>query len=226
MLISLCVPVHNRTYTLKEVMLGWITAAEYSPPVEIVVIDYNSQDDLRIYMDWAMDYPKGNTKIIFKPYTKRECFHMAHARNLSVLASHGDYIVETSADVILDKRFFAVLRDMIGAHGYTYMHDPKYKGVITVLRDEFIAAGGYDERFEFYGPEDREMHDRLVRRGNKVGVYPPGLVDIIPTPNDEKVKHYRIKRNKTQFSRMQRQYWYENNANGVLVANPDGWGAW
>ena len=47
MLISLCLPCHNRTHDLKRVMPYLLGAANFSPPVEIVVIDYNSQDDLR-----------------------------------------------------------------------------------------------------------------------------------------------------------------------------------
>ena len=40
----------NRTYDLKKTLPLTIQAADASPPVEIVVLNYNSKDDLEDYI--------------------------------------------------------------------------------------------------------------------------------------------------------------------------------
>ena len=227
MLISLCLPCHNRTHDLKLVMPYLIGTANFSPPVEIVVINYSSQDDLHAYMTRILETPlaEGNS-IVYERYIGRDHYHMAHARNLSVLASSGDYFVITSADIYFEPHFIRAARNMLELYDYTWLYDERYCGVIICRREEFIAAGGYDERFEFYGPEDRDLDARLRRRGARFGVLPPGLVHVISTPNEEKIRHYRLPLSKREMHLDGMRVLMENNANGVLVANPEGWGAW
>ena len=59
MIISYCIPVHNRTYDLRETLPGIIRAASKSPPVEVVILDYNSQDNLAAYVRLLMGLPGG-----------------------------------------------------------------------------------------------------------------------------------------------------------------------
>ena len=227
MLISLCIPIHNRTHDFRKVLPYLLEAANYSPPIEIVVVDYNSQDDLRGYMRKAMEADlEHSNSITYKRYTGRDHYHMAHARNLSVLASHGKYFTISSADIYFTYDFFADVRSMLAKHQYDWLYDQRYKGVIVCKRDEFIAAGGYDERFEFYGPEDRDLHDRLLRRGLSVGVMLGGQVKVIETPNKEKVKNYRLPLSKREMKERMHPIYFENCENKVMVANPEGWGRW
>lgn len=212
MLISLCIPCHNRTHDLKQTMPYLLATAHASPPVEIVIIDYNSQDDLAQYIA-NLD----NDTVSYFKYTGRDYYHMAHARNLSVKAARGEYIVIMSTDIYPAKEFIQIVREML-KDGYIWMHGRRYTGVIVCQRQEFIDAGGYDERFEFYGPEDTDLHDRLVRRGAKFGLLPP-LLTIIPTSNHEKIKNYRLPLSKRQMHRRGMVVYEENREASVLVAN-------
>jgi hypothetical protein len=91
------------------------------------------------------------------------------------------------------------------------------RGVIVCARDEFIAAGGYDERFEFYGPEDTDLDERLVRRGGKFGLL-PNLLREIPTPKAEKTANYRIT-SRWETKKLMVPIYEENKRNKVLVVN-------
>jgi len=217
-LISLCVPVHNRTFDLKMVMPGWIEAANNSPPVEIVVLDYNSTDDLYEYIQSL-----NNQNITYRKYSGRSYYHMAHARNLSVLASSGEYVSIMSADIYVTTNFISTLREKI-ATGCVWMYG-RHAALITLKRDEFIAAGGYDERFEFYGPEDKDLNDRLRRRG-LVPCWFPNVFGYNKTFDEEKTKNYRLKITRREMAEMMYVIYRENIANKVLVANPNGWGSW
>ncbi len=227
MLISLCIPCHARTSDLKRVMPFLLVAANYSPPVEIVVVDYTSPDDLREFMGKVMNsYLERGNIIVYRHYGKRDYYHMAHARNLSVMAASGEYIVISSADIILAENFFAKIRSILEETGADWLQPRRYQGVIVCKRSEFIAAGGYDERFEYYGPEDRDLALRLERRGLKKGRYPSNLLTVLYTPREEKARNYRI-RSLWRMKDEMHKIFKENIANGVLVANEGvEWGAW
>lgn len=226
MLLSICTPCMNRTYDLKKCLPSRIAAAAKSPPVEISIVNYNSIDDLDEYMK-TVQVPDGVT-LTYNKYTgRRRTWHMAHGFNLAILASQGEYFWLMGTDVYLKENAVQTVRGMIESEGFVWMHPSRYKGIIVCQREEFIAAGGYDERFEFYGPEDREIDLRLTRRGGKLGIYPWQILEIIETPNIEKSRYYRKDGNKTTFSRLMRGYYYENDANNVLVANQGReWGQW
>lgn len=228
-LISVCIPVHNRTYDLKHTLPHLIAAANASPPIEIVILDYNSPDDLRDYICAIIDAGELSlfNALTYRQYSGCDYYRMAHARNLSVMAASGEYIVISSADIYPVVGFLDVIRHEMATHKYTWMFEPRYKGVIACKRDEFIAAGGYDERFEFYSPEDRDLDLRLRRRGSSFAAMPPGLVNVIPTPDSEKVKNYRLPIGKYEMHRRMRVILERNIMDGVLVANEGTpWGQW
>lgn len=212
-----------------------IASGNASPPVEFAILDYNSQDGLNGYIETARELCANGVFITYAQYMKREYYHMAHARNLSVLASHGEYIIVSSADILFDEEFIGYIRSRLVAEDLIWMHGGGkfFNGVMAVKRQEFIDAGGFDERFEYYGPEDKDLNDRLARRGGKCGVYPWRMLDLIPTPNDVKVKNYDLSRFagkhviKREMNRLMKEIYRENNANRVLVANQGkGWGSW
>lgn len=220
-LISLCIPCKNRTHDLKRVMPSLVRAAAFSPPVEVLILDYDSQDDLAQYMATVQ-----SPSIAYRKYEHPTPYHMAHARNLSVLASHGEYFVISSTDISVAENFFATVRALIHTHQPTWLSPSRYKGVIVCKREEFLRIGGYDERIEFYGCDDREIEARLVRSGGKHVEYPWQLLQVIRTPNEEKIKNYRLSLSKAEMSRLTHVVLDDNNARGVVVANENGWGAW
>jgi len=220
----------NRTYDLKKTMPLMIDAANASPPTEIVILDYNSQDDLKEYIDsvtQSKSLEKSN-RLTYAKCTGRNYYHMAHARNLSVLASNGEYIIISSCDIIPRLGFLPTIRRIIVEQDLVWVHDGvRFTGVIACKKSEFIAAGGYDERFEFYGPEDKDVNARLHRRGLKAGQYREELLGIIDTPKEEKAKNYRVKMSKWDMSKIGLAIYTQNTAENVLVANAGkAWGSW
>lgn len=228
MVISLCIPCMNRTHDLKKIMPSLVKAANASPPVEINVLDYGSQDDLFdcVFDVIHSDQFRNGSIISYHQFRGRNYFHMAHARNLSVLVSRGEYVVISSTDIELDESFFTVIREHIEKDAPTWLHFKNETGVITIKRDEFINAGGFDERFEFYGSEDKDLYLRLLRRGAHHVIMPDKLFHAMRTPDEVKIQNYRLKITKKEMDERGKVFYYENIQKGVLVANPEGWGAW
>lgn len=221
MKISICVPCHNRTYDLKKALPTWIDAANASPPVEIVVLDYNSPDDLQ-------EYIKGMGNVLCPKYTGRNYYHMAHARNLSVLATTGEWFIQLHTDCIMRPDFIFTLRMMLKYPEYKWMTVKNNEGVMIMKKRDFIDTGGYDERFEFYSPEDKDLRDRLVRRGMDCWfTFSPWYVKAIYTPNEEKIKNYRLSLSKRDMAKMMSPIYHKNIENNVMVANAGiEWGKW
>ena len=207
-LISVLIPCKNRTYDLKEIMPSLMLAAEKSPPVEIVVVDYGSEDDLEEYIS-TLDSSLISYYKYDYPY-----YHIAHAYNLAAKKSKGDILVVLGADIMPDETYFEVIR----SYDADWIHGPDLIGALAIKRDVFMDAGGYDERFEFYGPEDKDLESRLKRRGHKLALHPKGLLTEIYTEVEDKLKNYRpISR--IAVKRAQHAIYFENIKNNVLVAN-------
>lgn len=225
MIISLCVPSMNRTHDLKVALPAMIKAAQASPPCEISLVNYNSTDDLD---EWIRTVEIPDDVIFsYRKYSGRDYYHMAHARNLSVVNSKGDYIAIGSADMVPAEDYFKIAREMIETDHYTWIQDKVLQGFIICQRKEFIAAGGYDENFEFYGPEDRDLALRLHRRAGKYGYLPRRHVGVIRTSKHDKHLNYRT--DATEVER-RNSSWYqvENNAINFRLEVNRGrpWGQW
>ena len=227
MKISLCIPCGNRARDLERTLPYLAKTVNDSPPAEIAILDYNSHDGLAravALFEESATLGKGNN-LVYTRYTGRDHYHLAHAYNLAVLSSSGDYVVVAGADAVLSTGYVRHVRQLV-AEGCVWMRPPHYKGIVACKRQEFVEAGGYDERFEMYGGEDREFESRLKRRGGKFGLIPDGLVRTIRTPNSEKTKNYRLELSKLEMIERGRRIRDENDAAGLLVANPAGWGQW
>jgi GT2 family glycosyltransferase len=226
MLISYTIPCHKREADLVRVLPAVVRAAYMSPPVEIVLVDYaNGLSGLPLP---SVPFLESGNVLTITRYDGREHYHMAHARNLSIKAATGDYVVISSADIRPNSEFFAVVRERLIETGADWLvPDLCYVGVIVCRRQALIDAGGYDERFEFYGSEDKDLNLRLRRRGLVSAPYRAcDHLTMFRTTNWDKVKNYRLPITKTEMMQRGSAILRENTAAGILVANEgQEWGA-
>jgi hypothetical protein len=214
-LFSYCVPIRNRASDFKEALPTILSAARKSPPVEIAVLDYGSTDSLVSYLGPYF------TEISYR-FHRAPYFHMAHARNLSMNAGRGDYLISTNADTLLDESYFEVVRELVErTRCDVALAGKKKNGVVVVKREEFIKAGGFDERFEFYGPEDKDLVNRLKRRKLHIEHYNPKLLSNIPTSDKKKAQGYRLNISKWDMKDLMYPIFRENEAAGKLTVNDD-----
>ena len=212
MLISLCIPAMNRLHDLRRTLPRSIKAGIASEPVEVVVLDYNSSDGLD---GWLRLF---NGPITHKCYRGGEHYRMAHAYNLAVKASAGEYVVVMGADAVLAEGYVPALRELI-ADGCMWMRARKCKGIVCIWRSEFYMMGGYDERFWGYMGEDKELEARLRRRGAKFGLVPDGLVSVLRTGARAKLANFGSELTKREMMTLGTKLRRENEVAGLVVAN-------
>lgn len=227
-LISFTIPACNRTDDLKQTMPHLIAAAKASPPVELSILDYNSTDGLEDFINEVREQEPW-LKIAYRKYTGRNYYHTTHARNLSMLNATGDYLILFGTDYYPYPNCLPTIRRLIAETDPDWLHTSGGRLVHTcvVKKDQFIAAGGFDERFEFYGPEDKEFFARMTRRGLKTTILPKGLFEMIYTPDSKRVLNYRLKISKYEMSAMGAPFFEESEREQTLVANVGReWGKW
>ncbi len=207
---------------VKLSLVEVIKAAKRSPPIEIAILDYGSDDGLEEYIESLPQLNHGNSIKYTRP-ADYKCYHMAHARNLSMLAGSGDYLVGANADNLISGYFFHVIRNLIDLGAIWIIPEP-WSSLLIIQKEEFISCGGFDERFEFYGPEDKEIVERLQRRGKRHKKYSRALIGAIYTPNEKKMSGYRLKVMKRTAHKRGMKILVENRDKNILVVNPNGWG--
>lgn len=207
-LITICIPCKNRTYDLKNIIPKILAVIDEK--VEILVLNYGSTDDLDEYIKTV---PVSYIKYMDNPF-----FHMAHSRNILGRQASGKYILTFCADVDFKKGFIEEIRKKLSEYDCVRISGHSYPGIIVVKKEDFIKVGGYDERFEFYGGEDKELIERLLRNGLNFGYISQEYLSIIPTSKSTKIKHYRIK-SWHKMKEYKTKIWAENTVNNLMTAN-------
>jgi hypothetical protein len=228
-LISYAVPVHKRLEDLEQALPRIVAAANASPPVQIVIVDYGDQPPIHplIESTYYQELQR-HSHFTIVTYRGRPHYHMAHARNLSIRASIGAYVVISCADVLPRENFFQTIRQRLQETQADVLRSQTsgYVGVVTVKRQQIMDAGGFDERFEFYGREDKDLLLRLGRRGVKQSTYDlDSMMDIIPTNWEQKLSNYRLSLTRKEAHDKATAIYDENIRNNVMVANEgQSWG--
>jgi hypothetical protein len=245
-IISVLIHSMNRCYDLKKSVPYIIKAANQSPPVEIFILNYSSTDDIDEYMNGVIksngvyEYVKINefqTEIVpsilnkpnfftYKKVDGKKFYNSPNARNTAQLLSKGEYGIQWACDSYCKPEFIKVVREIISKDHPVWLYEPSsfQDGISTgraiiCKKDEFIASGGYDERFKYYAPEDRDLCMRLRRREGKLRTFPSSLVWDTKTSWKEKLKNvFKDGSHRAQLNKMHEIY-EENCGKGVLVAN-------
>src|SRR5579872_1439217 len=115
--------------------------------IELVVVDYSCPEGSGHWV--RKEFP--NARVCF--IEGQRFFNLSKARNSGVRATTGERICILDADVKVDSRFGNTIFPILERN--TFFRHPKihvagYNGFVVCRREDFEAAGGYDERCEGY----------------------------------------------------------------------------
>jgi hypothetical protein len=181
-----------------------------NPYAKFVVLDYGSEDGIG---KWLLnEFPKeiecGRLTIYSFPEADR--FYMSHAKNLAhrcAIAEGADIIVNLDADNLTGPNFdwyihgvFSEARTetlMYGSPGiflWARMQQGKMRrgvsGRIAMTVKDFWLTGGYDEAYEDWGPDDKDMNVRLERLGRVPIEIPAQFLDAIHHQDKLRFREY------------------------------------
>ncbi len=186
----------GRTQHLKETLPRNIGDNADYPNCHFLVLDYGSTDDLLDYLS-GFQHPglaAGPERLLVYSLIDSGPFKMAHAKNtahrLGIL--HGaDVLVNLDADNFTGAGFARYIADQFEENPDVFLwanrnqpaavRYPKgCNGRIVVSRNAFLKAGGYNEqRYNTWGPDDKDFHFRLRRLGMVPSELPRRYLDVI-----------------------------------------------
>jgi hypothetical protein len=146
-----------------------------NPNAKFVLVDYNSQDHLNQYIQNNHQKELASGQLVVYSYKAPGPFKMAHAKNMAHrlgISEGGDILVNLDADNFTGPGFadyvikqFETPNIFLWANVVPGMGLRGCSGRIAVSNQAFLCAGGYDEKYETYSPDDKDFNARLTRLG-------------------------------------------------------------
>lgn len=172
MKIAFCVTCKGRAGHLERTLPMNLLANYESENVVIVVLDYNSRDHLGDYLHAHHRADMKRGRLSTYRFTEPTKFRMAHAKNLAHrlgMMEGANVLVNLDADnytgpgfgQYLAKEFATDERIFLWANMVKGKMDRGISGRIAVRHDAFVAVGGYDEKFESWSCDDKDINLRL-----------------------------------------------------------------
>lgn len=142
---------------------------------KFLVLDYNSQDHLLPWLEKNHKFDLDSGRLVLYRMPVPERFRMAHAKNVAHrlgIVEGGETLVNLDADNFTGKGFASYIGaamddddSFLWARMVPGLLPRGISGRIAVSAKAFVNVGGYDERFDTWGPDDKDFNARLRRLG-------------------------------------------------------------
>ena len=198
--ISIVTVCSNRLDYLKRTIPTFLNQS-FS---ELIVVDYNC--------------PQGTAEFVRKNYQTARIiqikdgnkFNLSKARNIGAQEAKGEFIFFCDADILLKEDICAWITALSIKNCFftSSKMDDSY-GSCIISKKVFSQISGYDEAFEDWGGEDRDLYQRLEWAGLKALNYPENFLS--PIYHDDTIRVIRSISKKDQiiFNSLYREVKYD-----------------
>ena len=177
--IAFCITCKGRTPHLERTLPQNLRDNLDYPQAKFIVVNYNSKDNLAEYLDLNHHEDIESGRLVTYRFTEPGQFRMAHAKNIAHrcgMIEGADILVNLDADNFTGKGFATFIAESFipGEKIFLWARMVKdgegklargISGRIVVTRNAFLLAGGYNERFAAWSPDDKDFHFRLQKLG-------------------------------------------------------------
>lgn len=162
-------------------------AACHGPP--LILVDYDCPEACG---PWASrDYPAVQ---VVRAAPGTPTFSIARARNLGAAQARTRWLAFVDADTLVAPSFAEELK-AAQQPGHFYLAAPgqdDLAGFLVCERAAFLQVGGYDEVFEGWGSEDRDMALRLERLGKHRSLFQGTGLTALPHDDLQRSRYHRV----------------------------------
>jgi len=203
--IAFCTTCRNRLQHLESTLLTNILDNWYCPEAVFVVLEYGDTKEMNNFN------PKREDRLVVYQHKDATAFRMAHAKNLvhrCGMLEGADVLCNLDADNYTGPDFASYLLRQFDTKDRIFMWARMIKdgdgrlprgisGRIAVTRQAFLAAGGYDEKFDCWSPDDKDFNSRLQLLGYTPKEIDPRYLRAILHNDKLRFKEYPYARNAT-----------------------------
>ncbi|NML36351.1 glycosyltransferase family 2 protein [Chitinophaga sp. G-6-1-13] len=174
--ISCCTVCMNRTMHLKETLLRNMQDNAGYRPLEFVLLNYGSTDDLHEWAQQTLSPYIESGLLVYYHNPEPAYFHMSHAKNMAFRLASGDILCSIDADNYTGTGFTAYVNRSFNEEPAAFLSPAgigpgkkwwDVQGRICLKKEDFRKLHGYDERVMDYGYEDQDFKSRLLALGKK-----------------------------------------------------------
>ncbi len=178
-MIVFCTTCKGRTQHLEQTLPKNLQDNERYPDCKFVILNYNSQDHLLDYLNSNHKASIDSGRVVVYSFHGPEVFHMAHAKNVAHrlgILEGATVLVNLDADNYTGPDFAEYIASRFRAEEDIFLwarmiqhgenRTPRgISGRIAVSVKAFLNVGGYDEKYDTWGPDDKDFNFRLRRLG-------------------------------------------------------------
>lgn len=201
--IVYCITCKGRAQHIEKTLPLNILDNEGYPNAKFVLLDYNSQDNLSGWVRATRLIDQG--KLVVYSFPEAESFKMAHAKNMAHrlgILEGADILVNLDADNFTEPGFASYIAQEFKKNKDIFLWARMIKdkegrlprgisGRIAVSRHAFLNAGGYDEKYDTWGPDDKDFTARLRRLGYQAQEIDPKYLRAILHNDRMRFKEYQ-----------------------------------
>ena len=184
-MISFCTPVKGRLEYLRQTYVHNLKAAiSAGIPAEFVLLDYDSPDGLTA---WAKETLRDFSGMVslYRSTIPRPFYAIPVADNCAFRLAGGQIVSNLMADVRATARYFAEVHDLARANPNGLVRAARSAktgttGLMTIWKDRFIAAGGYDEEMQGWGYQDVDLRHRCEALKMNLVFWTESEADALP----------------------------------------------
>lgn len=180
--IAFCTTVKGRTQHLELTLPRNLSDNSDYANCVFVILNYNSPDHLMSYLRLNHRSQLERGRIVVYSNWAATPFRMAHAKNMAHrlgILEGADILVNLDADNYTGPHFASYIAQCFDSHDEEIFLwsrvvplDPSLdrlprgaSGRIVCSSNAFLLAGGYDEKYETWGPDDKDYNARLCNLG-------------------------------------------------------------
>jgi len=149
-LYSFCTTCMGRKHHIEKTLpVNLAVACKHQ--AQIVLLDYNSNDNLAQYVKNEFSQYIESRHLLFARTTEPTRFKMSHAKNITHLLASGDILLNVDADNYIDSNYMQWLKKAFALGKNVFVHAGEAKNIsgrIAVRKKHFLAVNGYAEDFD------------------------------------------------------------------------------
>jgi hypothetical protein len=209
-MIALCTTCKGRVSHLSQTLPRNLADNAAYPDVKFILVNYASTGH-EIDTDNLADYVRTNHaaelrsgRLVYYDYPDPGPFKMSHSKNLShrlAIREGANILVNVDADNFTHPGFAEYVAREFEEHGNRIFlwagvvkgRGRRFRGCsgrISISSNAFLKVGGYDERYDTWGPDDKDFLARLERLGYTAHEMDQGYIESVPHGDGVRFREY------------------------------------